>query len=106
MMTMDYKLILLALIGSFMGIFISLYVRYYTNCILRGIKKSVGLLLGFMIFVVLLTAVVISGYVFQSELFESYTTKLGRVAFTLLWIVPFLITGISCLVRLLKAGKE
>ncbi len=88
-----------------MGICISMYVNYYANSILRGVKRPVGYILAFLIFALPISLVIISTYILNSSVFEPYNTQLGRTMFMLLWIIPFLLTGAIKLFHIIKHGK-
>jgi len=55
---------------------------------------------------VILVALFISGWVFDSQLFEPYNTRSGRYFFTLLWLIPFGITTVIGVVRVSKAQRS
>ena len=102
---MDFKLIVVVALGLSLGISMAFYARFYTHYILRGKNKAIKLILALLFAGVILAAIVISGYISSSDLFKDYNTKGGRTAFVLLWGIPFIVTSIVGLLRLIKEGR-
>ncbi len=106
MNVLDYKLVLLALIGLGMGACISMYVNYYGNSVLRGVNKPIAYAFGLSIFPLLIGLAIISTYILNSSLFEPYNTQSGRTMFMLLWIIPFLLTAAIKLMQIIKHRRQ
>ena len=104
-MILDYKTIVVVLIGLSMGIGMSFWARYYINTVQRA-NKIIQVILAFSFFGVVILAIVISAYLFNSRLFEQLDSHLGRRTFLLLWIIPFSVTTITGLVRVAKQKKR
>ena len=88
-----------------MGLSMAFYARFCTHYILRGKNKAIKLILALLFAGVILAAIVVSGFISSSDLFEDYNTKGGRTVFVLLWGIPFTATSIVGLLRLIRVGK-
>ncbi len=99
---MEVRFFLVAIIGLVMGTTVSLYAWYSCNYAIQAKKKQnqiITYLMAFSVWGVILIAIIISGWVYDSQLFEPYDTHTGRILFMLLWLVPFGITTVIGVVR-------
>jgi len=98
-MVLDYKLSLVVIIGLSMGICVSLYAWYCVNYIRETTNRIRRLIQALSYFFLVLIAIVVSGYVFNSDLFEELDSHLGRTLFMLLWIIPLSVTSVYGWIR-------
>jgi len=101
---MNYALIGLVTTGIFMGLSLAFYAKYYFSYMVGGSRKSLKYFLIFLMFGVVLLAIIGSSYLLRIDFFSQYDTKAGRTLFSLLWIVPFCITIFIQFMRYRKLG--
>ncbi len=99
MMVLDYKLSLVVIIGLSMGICVSLYAWYCVNYIRETANRIRRLIQALLYFCLVLIAIVVSGYVFNTDLFEELDSHSGRTLFMLLWIIPLSVTSVYGWIR-------
>lgn len=103
---MEYGLLLFVATGVSIGVLMAAYAWYCTRYLLFGERKLRKVLLVVCFYAVIVLALTLSGYILSLKLFESYNTSGGRMTFVLLWMVPFSITSVIGLVRIIKARTK
>jgi len=91
--------------GLALGIILSLYALLYFKYATTTTKTSLRFMWLTSHAVMLIMVVYLSAYVMNRE-FPEIQSRLIKVSFLLAWFLPYTITGVWCLRRLLKGKHE